>query len=274
MTARTSLWFVSMMGFGLLLLAASSIGILRPFQDVSYKALSPLETLMRGIARPIANTITHYNDIHDLTEENERLRTDNERLQADIARLQTEAQRREELERLLEVKQGLSNHEFLGATVIARDPTNLRQMVAIDRGKSDGIKAGMPVVTEGRALVGTITKVEGDHSWITLVTDVDSAVSASTLEADAKGVVSGGYNRKLTMEFVSQDAPVKEGDTVVTSGLGGSYPPGLVIGKVTGIAGSRQEVFRTVTVEPLASLARIDTLLVMTSFVPVRLATP
>jgi rod shape-determining protein MreC len=172
------------------------------------------------------------------------------------------------------VKQGLSDQDFLGASVIARDPSNLRQEVAIDRGKDDGIKVGMPVVTEGRALVGTVTKLEGDHAWVTLVTDVDSAVSSSTLESNAAGVVSGGYNRKLTMEFVSQDAPVKEGDTVVTSGLGGTYPKGLVIGKVTGIAGSRQEVFQKVTVEPLASLARVEIVLVMTSFVPLKLAAP
>jgi rod shape-determining protein MreC len=132
----------------------------------------------------------------------------------------------------------------------------------------------MPAVTEGRALVGTVTKVEADHAWITLVTDVDSAVSSLTLEARANGVVSGGYSRQLTMEFVSQEAPVKEGDTVVTSGRGGSYPAGLVIGRVTGISGSRQEVFQKVTVEPLASLARLETVLVMTSFVPVRLAAP
>lgn len=263
-----------MMGIGLALLGLSAVGALTPFKSASYTLLSPIEAVMRGIARPIANTVTHYNDIRDLTAENELLRTENERLQSDIARLQTEAQRREELERLLEVKQGLSNQEFLGASVISRDPTNLRQIVAIDRGKSDGIKVGMPVVTEGRALVGTVTKVEGDHAWVTVVTDVDSAVSSTTLEADAKGVVSGGYNRKLSMEFVIQDSPVKEGDTVVTSGLGGSFPPGLVIGKVTAVAGSRQEVFQKVTVEPLASLSRIETVLIMTSFVPVRLTPP
>jgi rod shape-determining protein MreC len=158
--------------------------------------------------------------------------------------------------------------------VISRDPTNLRQLIAIDRGRADGIKAGMPVVTEGRALVGSVTSVEDDHSWVTLVTDVDSAVSSLTLESRADGVVSGGYNRRLSMEFVGQDAAVLEGHTVVTSGLGGSYPPGLVIGRITGIAGSRQEVFRKVTVEPLASLSRVETVLVMTSFVPVRVAAP
>jgi rod shape-determining protein MreC len=274
MTARTTLWFFSMMSVGLVLLGLSALGALGPFEKVSDTVLSPLEEALRSIARPIASTVTNYNDVRDLTRENEALRTDNERLQAEIARLQTDAQRREELERLLQVKQGLSDQDFLGASVIARDPSNLRQEVAIDRGKDDGIKVGMPVVTEGRALVGTVTKLEGDHAWVTLVTDVDSAVSSSTLESNAAGVVSGGYNRKLTMEFVSQDAPVKEGDTVVTSGLGGTYPKGLVIGKVTGIAGSRQEVFQKVTVEPLASLARVEIVLVMTSFVPLKLAAP
>jgi rod shape-determining protein MreC len=61
---------------------------------------------------------------------------------------------------------------------------------------------------------------------------------------------------------------------VVTSGLGGTYPAGLVIGRVTGVSGQRQEVFRSVTVEPLASLSRLETVLVMTSFAPARLTAP
>ena len=263
-----------MMLTGLVLVGMSSLGILAPVENVSYKLLSPVEGVLRGIARPIANAITNYNDVRDLTRANDSLRTENERLQAEIARLREEVQRQEQLERLLEVKQGLSAQDFLGASVIARDSSNLRQMVAIDRGKDDGLKAGMPVLTEGRALVGTITRVESDHAWVTLVTDVDSAISSLTLESRANGVVSGGYNRRLSMEFVTQEAAVKEGDTVITSGLGGSYPAGLVIGRVTGIGGSRQEVFQKVTVEPLASLARVETVLIMTSFVPVRLAAP
>jgi rod shape-determining protein MreC len=172
------------------------------------------------------------------------------------------------------VKNSFSDQQFLAANVTARDPGNLRQMVAINLGKGDGIKAGMPVVTEGKTLVGTISRVEDGHAWVTLVTDVDSAVSSIILESRAPGVVSGGYNRRLSMEFVSQDAEVKEGDTVLSSGLGGTYPAGLVIGKVTGVTGHRQEIFRRVTVEPLASLSRLETVLVMTSFTPSRITVP
>ena len=262
------------MGAGLLLLALSSVGVLRPVSDASYVVLSPVEDSLRAIAQPIADMVTNYQDIRGLTRANESLRTENERLNAEIARLREEGNRQQQLERLLEVKNDIPTQEFLAVRVVARQPSNLRQMVAIDRGKGDGIKVGMPVVTEGNALVGTVTKVEGSHSWVTLITDVDSAVSALILESRAQGVVVGGYSKRLSMEFVGQDATVKEGDTVITSGVGAGHPAGLVIGRVTGVAGDRQEVFRRVTVEPLASLSRLENLLVMTSFAPTQVLPP
>ena len=126
----------------------------------------------------------------------------------------------------------------------------------------------MPVVTEGNTLVGTVTKVSDSYSWVTLVTDVDSGVSAIIQESRAQGVVSGSYNRQMAMNFVDQDSTVKQGDTVITSGLNGTYPPGLVIGRVTGVGGARQDIFHNVTVAPLASLSKLENVLVMNSFVP------
>jgi rod shape-determining protein MreC len=262
------------MGAGFLLLALSGIGLLRPFEDASFVLLAPVEDGLRSLAQPLADTVSNYGDVHDLTQQNERLRIENERLNSENARLRSESTRNVELERLLEVKNSLADQTFVAASIVARDPSNLRQIIFLDRGRSDGLKTGMPVVTEGNTLVGTLTRVEDDHAWVTLVTDVDSAVSALVLESRAQGVVAGGYNRKLSMEFVGQDAAVKENDTVVTSGLGGTYPAGLVIGRVTGVGGQRQEIFRSVTVEPLASLSRLETVLVMTSFVPKRLTPP
>ena len=274
LTARSAAWFASVMGAGFLLLALSGIGLLRPVEDVSYTVLSPIETLLRSAAEPIADIVANYGDVRDLTRENEALRAETERLNAEIARLREEATRTDELERLLGTRDALANQEFVTASVVARDPSNLRQLVAINAGREDGVKVGMPVVTEGSTLVGTVSRVEDDHAWVTLVTDVDSAVSGILLESRAQGVVAGGYNRRLSMEFVDQNAAVKQGDTVITSGLGGTYPKDLVIGKVTGVSANRQELFRSVTVEPLASLSKLETVLVMTSFVPTRITTP
>jgi rod shape-determining protein MreC len=262
------------MGAGVLLLGLSTLGALRPIEDVSLSLFTPIEDALQGIAQPVADVITNFGDIDALTRENEQLRTEIERLQSEIARLQEDATRAEELERLLGVKESLSEHGFVAARVIARDPDNLRRILAIDRGSSDGLKTGMTVVTEGNTIVGTVTRVLGNHAWVALVTDIDSAISSVVLESRAQGVVSGGYDGRLSMEFVSQGSAVSEGDTVVTSGLGGTYPAGLIIGQVTGVSGSPQEVFRRVTVAPLATLSRLETVLVINTFEPASVPTP
>ena len=103
---------------------------------------------------------------------------------------------------------------------------------------------------------------------------VKRAVSAMIQESRVPGVVSGSYSRRLTMEFLRQAANVHEGDVVLTSGIGGGFPPGLVIGRVTAVESSPQEVFKDVTVEPLASLSRLETVLILTSFTPLQLERP
>jgi rod shape-determining protein MreC len=262
------------MSVGLILLALSGIGLLRPVEDVSYTVFSPVERLLRSAAQPIADIVANYGDVRDLTRENDTLRAENERLQAEIARLHEEAARQQELERLLDTRNALEGQTFATASVISRDPSNLRRRIAIDVGREDGVKVGQPVITEGSTLVGTVSDVEDGHAWVTLVSDVDSAVSAVLLESRAEGVVTGSYSRQLSMDFVEQNATVNEGDTVLTSGLNGTYPKDLVIGKVTGVGANRQELFRSVTVEPLASLSRIETVLVMTSFEPTQVSPP
>ncbi len=236
--------------------------------------LSPIESLLRGIAQPVANVVSRYGDTRDLTQENETLRSENERLTAEIARLHEDTARLEELERLLGTSETLSDQDLLLAEVVSTDPTNGRRRVAINKGRSDGLRVGMPVVTEGATLVGTLTKVEDDHAWITLVTDIDSAVASHILESRAQGVVEGHYGGTMEMTFVEQNASVKEGDRVLTSGLGGTYPEGLVVGKVTAVGGSPQDLFQSVTVAPLASLSKLENVLVITSFVPTELTAP
>src|SRR5262252_1642258 len=154
---------------GLILIALSGIGLTRPVENASYQLLSPLESLLRSLATPIANVVTNYGDVKDLTAENEQLRTENERLNSEIARLREDATQREQLERLLNVKNALKDQTFATAQVTSRDTSNLRQVIAVNLGSQDGIKKGMPVVTEGSTLVGTITKVEDSYSWVTLV---------------------------------------------------------------------------------------------------------
>jgi rod shape-determining protein MreC len=107
-----------------------------------------------------------------------------------------------------------------------------------------------------------------------LITDPKSAVSAMVQESRAEGVVAGNYDGALIMEFVGQGAPVKEGDFVITSGIGGGYPPGVVIGRVSDVEKTEQDLFQSVHVDHLASLSDLDNVLVQTSFEPRTLEQP
>ena len=136
------------------------------------------------------------------------------------------------------------------------------------------MREGMIVVTEGRSLVGTVSKTFDDYAWVTLITDPKSAVSAMVQESRAEGVVAGDYGGGLVMEFVGQGAVVSAGDFVITSGIGGGYPPGVVIGRVANVQKAEQDLFQSVYVDHLASLSQLEHVLVLTSFEPKEVEQP
>jgi rod shape-determining protein MreC len=274
LSSRTGVWTLAVTALAVFLLALSRADVLGPLGNIVLTVFSPLQNALTRVSEPAADFISDIRRTDELSEENQALRAENERLNAEVARLRENETRLQQLSQLLQVKETHPEEQFLAANVFAREPSNVKEMVAIDRGKRDGVREGMAVVTEGGSLVGSITHVFDDYAWVTLITDPNSAVSAMIQESRAQGVVSGSYSRRLTMEFLRQAAVVHEGDMVLTSGIGGSFPPGLVIGRVSAVESSRQEIFKDVTVEPLASLSRLETVLVLTSFTPLQLQRP
>jgi rod shape-determining protein MreC len=274
LSSRTGIWTLVVTALAVFLLALSRAGVLGPLENVVLTAFSPLQEALTRVSEPAADFVSDIGRTDELADENQALRTENERLNAEVARLRENEIRLQQLTQLLQVKETHPGDEFLAANVFAREPSNVKEMAAIDRGKRDGVQEGMVIVTEGGSLVGRVTRVFDDYAWVTLITDPDSAVSAMVQESRAQGVVSGSYSRRLSMEFLRQAAVVQEGDVVLTSGIGGGFPPGLIIGRVSAVESSPQETFKEVTVEPLASLSRLETVLVLTSFTPLQLQGP
>lgn len=274
MTSRTWRWLAVMIVAGLVLMGASRLAVLEPVENLALTVASPVQDALRDVSRPIADFLTNLTDVNEVTDENQRLREEIDRLSTEVSRLRESEIRLQQLQNLLQVKEEHQEDEYLAANVFAKDPSDLKEVVAIDRGKADGAREGMIVVTEGRSMVGLVTKALDDYAWVTLITDPNSAVSAMIQESRAQGVVVGSYSRRITMEFVDQKADVSEGDTVLTSGLGGTFPAGTVIGRVAEVEQQPQELFQRVTVEPLAALSRLETVLVLTSFEPAHLEAP
>lgn len=273
-------WMLAVMGVSLLSIALSENRTLDPLQNVSLTVTAPLENGLRGLADPVSDFFEAVFNRGELVRENERLRQELERQQSEAAAAQDAQRQVQELEEALGVKESRPEDEFVVADIIAQDPSGLKRALAIDRGSNDGLDEGMVVLSKGGSLVGTISRVYEDFAWLRLITDPNSAVNVVVLSegvdegSEARSVAAGDLGGGLSLEMLPADAQIAEGDFVTTSGLGGNNPRALLLGSVKSVEEKPQALFKTATVEPAADLSALDTVLVMTSFLPARLSGP
>jgi rod shape-determining protein MreC len=273
---RWALWLLAAMALAVATMLLSQAGALDPLRAFSLRAAAPAALALRGATLDASDLLTGLLRRDRLLQENEALRQQVERLQAELARRQDASQRLAELERLLQLKSSRPQEGLLGARVLALELGPLRQALAIDRGSDDGLQEGMVVLSEGGSLVGTVSRVYPDHAWVTLVTDPRSAVNVSVQggQGDARGVVTGRGGLAPALELVPREAAVAEGNLVVTSGLGGRFPPGLLVGVARAVRVHPQDPFVEAQVEPSAPLPRLRAVLVLTTFLPTQLGSP
>lgn len=264
--ARYRWWLASIAGLALLLTVASRVGALAPAQTAALWLTRPLQQGLAAIFAPVAAVLSDVGELRQLQEENQRLRVENEALRAQVAELQQSTGRLRELEEALGVIQAGGEQKLVATNVIARDASALTHVVVIDKGTAHGLREGMVVLSPQGSLVGKVTQVLPQRAFVRLIDDSRSVVAARVVETGIDGSLRGTIDRRLELRLARGE--VAAGNTVVTSGLGGEFPPGLPIGTVVAVSGTAQDMFRSVRVEPLAQLAALQTLLVLTSFLP------
>lgn len=203
------------------------------------------------------------------------LRTRNAELEAQVSQLQTqviELQQRvnetEILAALVDFSRSNPESAYKAAAVIGRDPSPFLHYIIINRGSNDGIRRGMPVVTN-QGLVGRVDAVIADAARVQLITDPASAVNVYLQNAETDAVLLGSITGDINLDMISQDASVQPGDLILTSGLGGGYPPDLIIGQVVTVRSLEFELFQQATVQPAVDFSRLEIVLIITNFRPV-----
>lgn len=270
-SSRTSSWLLTVGAIAIAGILLSVAGLGGPLRSVTGVFAAPLEGMLNHLTSPLVDLVGHAGSYGTMRDENRDLRVENERLRADTARLREDQTRAIDVADLLNLRTIRPNDTYALASVIARDPSPGRTVVAINRGSSDGIVEGMVVLGRGGALVGTIERVELTMAWVRLLTDARSDVNALIQESRAQALVSGQPNGAITMQFLAEGVDVRPGDSVVTSGLGGSYPSGLLIGRVAKVEGSTLDLFKRVQIEPQVRLPSVESVAVLTSFQPLKL---
>lgn len=304
-------WLATVGAVSLVSIFLSERGALSPVHNVTLTVSAPVENVLRDAASPVNDIYTSIVDHGSLVRENEDLREQMEELLTQLADQQTNQQTIESLEDALGVKENRPEDKLLAAHVIAQDVSGQKRMIAIDRGQNDGLDEGMVVMSGAGSLVGTVSAAYEEYAWIRLITDPDSAVNAQVntgveqpRPASTPGVITGGeasptaaptatpaptgeppatavrgvlegdLRPDVVLDLLPPDAKIESGNLVVTSGLGGNYPAGILIGTVKDVQQRPESAFSKATVRTAAQLSSLDTVLVLISFKPARLEAP
>jgi rod shape-determining protein MreC len=254
--------FITVVGVCFLLIFLNPKGFFNPVRLIFLEFAYPFQKTFYILGQNIEETFSFFSSIGSMRSENENLIRENNSLISEVTSLQ---ETRKENEVLREQLKLIPRDKFdlVSSSVIAQNPQNTGSWIVIDRGSSDGISVGMPVIVSEGILIGTIGDVSLDSSKVTLLTDPLSLVNASDLETSARGIVTGVYGLGIVMDMVAQIDALKTGDTIITSGLGGDIPKGLLIGKIQEINMSSDKLFQQAVVIPRIRYQKLDLVFVI-----------
>lgn len=254
---------------GILALALS--GYLSPVSNIFSGSLINLQTWISTRYLAIADFMTVPRDVAALRQQNAEYEAEISRLQAQVIELQNKVAQTDTLAALVDFSRSNPANTYKAAAVIGKDPSPFLHYVIINRGSNDGIRRGMPVVTN-QGLVGRVDAVIGGASRVQLITDPASLVSVFLQSSGADSIMKGSVSGELTLEMLSQDAKAQTGELVLTSGLGGEYPPDLLVGQLENIRKRESDLFQEATIQPVVDFSRLEIVLVIVNFRPVEIS--
>ncbi len=268
---RRGIAFVVLLVLSVMLMGFSSNPAVREVQNGVSFAFRPIQGALDDLAGGASSVLAAIAEIDRLRVDNAALHDENERLAAENARLEEIRRENESLTALLQLRAGF-DYKAVATSVIARESSEFRRFVVLDKGTDDGIAVGDVAVASGGALAGRVVEVGPASAKVVLLTDSESRVIGQLTTNAATGEVVGQLGGVLIMRQIDAGEKVAFGDEVVTAGieLGGGvrspYPKGLLIGQVVDVKRDANDVVQTAFLQPAAQLDKLEYLLVITDY--------
>ena len=212
----------------------------------------------------------YYKDYSDLLAENEELRSRVAELESDARQAEADREENALLRELLELREQRRDLTFESAAVIDRESTNWTSALTLNRGTAHGVEKNDCVISSEGYLVGVVSAV--GYNWCTVLTviDTDTEIGARVFRTQEVAVAEGDLalmgEGKLRLSYLSADAQLLTGDVVTTSGLGGFYPSGLVIGTVETVQTGDDGLAQYAVLAPSARLDELKEVFVIKEF--------
>ncbi|MFZ3151223.1 MAG: rod shape-determining protein MreC [Anaerolineaceae bacterium] len=248
---------------GLLFLSIS--GYMTPIFSFAFTPLTSTQSWLSQRYLAFKDYFTAPKDMATLRERNTQLENEVSQLQSQVVELQENLSQAQILYTLLDFARTNPQHDYTAATVIGREISPFLQYIIIDKGSNHGIMHGMPVVTQ-QGLVGRIDAVVANASRVQLISDAESVVNVRLQTAKVEAQITGSLTGEISLGMIPQDAEVQIGDVLLTSGLGGNYPPNIFVGQVLSMQTQQNTLFQTGSVQPIVDFSSLSAVLVITNF--------
>jgi rod shape-determining protein MreC len=239
------------------------VGVLRPIENILFRILTPIEKSLYNsfsfVSQSRQNWVNHRSVISD----NEQLRQQLEYNYVDRSLLNTLTAENQLLREELEFKESRQLNT-VAAEIVTGVSDPISQAVIINRGKSDGVEVGYAVVSGGGALIGKVVETYETISKVLLLTDTTSKVAATIQnQTQTAGLIEGQFGLSIAMTDIPQDQDIKTGDLIITSGLEGQIPRGLLIAYIESVSQIESAIFKTAVLTPVASFKNLSHVLVI-----------
>ncbi len=232
-----------------------------PVHKVIFEGVGPLQKAVAKVSGSLHSVKKNYIDLLTVREEKERLWRELQECRTKAYANRGAVALNARLRKLLDFKES-SNQPTITAQIIGKDPSLWFRSVIIDRGSSDGVDKGMPVVT-GEGIVGQVYASSTDYSKILLAIAPSSAIDVLLQGSRIRGILKGTGKNLYRLEYILKTAEVFVGDRVVTAGYGGMFPTGLPVGIVSNVTRNRRGMFLEIEVVPAVDFRTLENLLVI-----------
>ena len=238
-------------------------GPIHALRSLAMTATTPVRLVGSAIASPFDAVGNAVSNATASSETLSDLKKQNEELTKQVAELSEAKQTAERLQKLVGL-QSTYNLTSTAARIIGSTGDAWSNTVTLDKGSGAGFEVGMPVCGAG-GVIGQIIETSAATSTVRLITDDQSGISAMVQESRAQGMLQGQADGTLRLSYVPSDAEVKEGDIIITSGIGGKFPKGLPLGTVASVERASNAVYYTIVVRATSSAENNEEVLVVTS---------
>jgi rod shape-determining protein MreC len=217
---------------------------------------APVEDAVNITLKGLHDAWKRYLFLVGLEDENRRLRMQNAALMDQLNRYREGHIEGIRLRKLLNLSETLPNRA-VAARVVDRSRTSLFKMILINKGTADGLRVGLPVLSE-QGVVGRIIETAWHASQVLLLIDENSNIDALIQRSRAQGILQGAGAAGCNLKYISRAEEVQVGDVVLSSGLARVFPKGLRLGTITGVSRTGEGLFQKIDVAPTVNFGKVE----------------